>query len=719
MSNTNIATQIQLLKNDLSETLFLSYAERSNHLKTNSRPLLRSLFQLLQQETEALSVSQTTQLCDLLVDYLGFDHYIAIESSMCLYRLKSIKSDLNDLLEEKIDNLLELRSSKADDYKIIKIISQLFTFDVVLSSEIFNKKASFINLITNEVTLLSNEFNTINGESIKNLNILLNLFSNACVDEPSRSLIASMNFNIILKCLSSSAEELEQSKCYATTITIKLWRLIKSETLENNSSLLCLKNLLNIILASLSKNLESSVEGLSLLCTNIQIKQQIRTKHILDTLFILIKNKEHTRYGIISILSALTLPNRVTKLRQRSITTLKDANSIDCFDIDTNEKINVSKLTDDENQIQFVIEELIKRNFVSNYLMSIFKSLETSKGLIGECIKLMHNIIFPDVEKQKLEYSDNQSYKIEFIKESKQIVKLLTAYLIGTSQNIKYNHDSFIRFVINPGEIPEQDLEYRSIAIKALTSPKISININQIYGKDNEEFALSPVPFILEILIQHDIDLGTSSTPKETPFTSLKKQVFSSFDVYYALISLGALASLGYKRVKETIFTFGFDSIISLLSSNDQNIQFSALQLLHQISDLPLCMARLYNWETESDIYYQNFASICYLMLSENTDLQNLSLSLFYSSAVFDIIAVKLATNQLFCDNLSKIFEIADVEPELLYTAILVLSRILPFKNNVPNNQLHLFDKFQSLITKLSKEDGDLGECATQLLKYM
>lgn len=723
MAEVDISVKIQLLKDDLAAISSLGYNEKTEHLNQVSKPLIRTIFQLLSQEIEELPTNQITSLCDYLVHYLGLDHDIAIESLMCLYKLK-IEDNLHDILNDQIDNLLQLQSTKFESFKLIKIVSHLFTFDPVLSSEIFNKNALFINLVTNETTNLSNKFDDApNTEFINNLNYLLVLFSNACVDEISRSLIASMYFNVILKCLSSTKIELQQCKCYATTITIKLWRLIKPETLDNNSQLLSLNNLLEANLQSLEHSLTGSVEGLSLLCTNIMIKQKVRNEKILNILFDLLEEKEHLKYGIITILSLFTLPNRVMQIKQRSIMTLKDSNSISNIDIITNKRLNNSKVDDDENQINYVITELIKRKFISKKLTLIFKSLESSKGLVGECIKLMLNVIFPDSAYNNFQrdlYNDKEFQTLYTI-EIKQIIKLLTAYLIGTSQNIKYNQVSFIKFNIESMEFPEEELAIRSIAIKALTSPNISVHIKKIYKDDDEysqEFATSPLPFIMEILVQHVIDLGISVESKKTPFTSLKRQLFTNFDVYYAITSLGALASLGYKKVKEIIFMFSFDSIIDLLSSDDWKIQFSCLQLLNQISDVPLCLAKIFNWENEENSKYQNFAILCYLILSEKPEIQKLALSFFYSCSRFDIISSKLATSDLFCKNLSKLISISNLEQNLQYYAILILSIILPLKESEPDNKLDVFKDNKSLIVELSDEDNEVGEVASAVLAY-
>lgn len=713
---SELPNQIQLLKDDLAEISILSLNEKKIHLEVASKPLLRMIFQSLSQISNEIPDNETSNLAGFLVEYLDLDNYISVEASMCLYRLQTKNANMNTFLEEKIDNLIDLQSSKFDKYQIFKILSQLFTFDSELSSAIFTKKASFITLLTNEVTLISNDFNQLNPESIRQLNTLLVLFSHACVEEISRSTIASMYINLILKCLALSTDAtVAQSKCYAATVSVKLWKMIKPEVLENNSELLSLSNLLDINLTSLFKGLETSVECLSLLCTNVQIRQKVRNEKVLDTLFELIKDKEHTKYGIIAILSLLTLPNRLFKVQQQSITMLKDSSSINSIDINTNQKMNASKLEDNAQSIQLVVKEIVKRKFVSEYLVAIFKSMESSKGLIGECIRLMYNVIFPDIdvtENGSDIKKDEESHKV-YIKEMTQILKLLTAYLIGTSQNMKYNHNTFNKIVDDTVEMSEADLEMRSIAIKALSSPEISANVEEIFDEDKEEFALSLVPFILEILVQHDIDLGSAHESKVTPFKSLKKQIFSSFDVYYAFISLAAIASLGYEKVKQSVFTLGFDSIMNALNNNNDKLQFAALQLLNEICDLSLCIAKFFNWENEKHDYYQNFSILCYLALSTNYDSQCLALQIFYTVSCFEIVAEKLAASELFCSHLNKILQTQATDDALTYYALLVLGNIIPLKKVVSNNYLHIFDESKDIILKhVSSSNEQISDCA-------
>lgn len=246
MSQLNISNIVQLLRDDLSKVSSLSFELRSDHLQKVSKPLLKTLFQTLSKDIK-IEDAQQTSLCDCLLEYMGYDRYTAVEATMCLFRLRDLSENLTSKLGDKVDALLDLQSSKADRYKIVKILSQLFTFDPILASEIFNKNAAFANLLANEVTLLSNEFESPSSETWKHLNNILMLFSNACVDEISRSLIASMYINLLLKCLRLDENDSHlQIKCYATTITVKMWRMIKPDILANNSQLLSLDSLSEI-----------------------------------------------------------------------------------------------------------------------------------------------------------------------------------------------------------------------------------------------------------------------------------------------------------------------------------------------------------------------------------------------------------------------------------------------------------------------------------------
>lgn len=716
MATTDIATYIQLLKSDLALLKSIALDERSSHIENKSKPLLRSIFGSLGHEDKSLASANASKLCEYLIEYLNINYDIAVESTMCLYRLKNLTDKFNEMLEDKIDNLLQLESSKYDRYKIIKIVSHLFTFDSTLCSEIFVKKAAFLNMLTNECTLLTNSFDSLTQESIKNWNYILVLFSNACVDEPSRSMIASMYINILLNTLSlPSDNKYGQSKCYASTITIKLWRMIKPEIIEDNISILSLSNLLQITLSSIEKGFETSVEALSLLSTNIQVKQQLRNKKTLDLLLKLIKNKDHTKFGIISVLSFITKPKRLLIIEQRSSVSIKDSNSIENLDIHTNEKIDAKKMDDYMKGITFVCNELFQREFITNNLVSIFKSLKSSKGLIGECLRLMLNLVFQDIETNYT--TDKELYLVE-IKETVQIIKLITAYLIGTSQNIKYSHEHFVEFVNPALEIPEQDLEYRSIAIKALTSPFISENVEKIYS--GEEMALSSIPFILEILIQYDIDTGVALKTKLTPFTSLKKQVFTKFDVYYGYVSLSAICSLEFEQVKKSVFTLGFDSISNTIREPDERLQHGALQLLNEICDFPMCIAKFFNWENTSDDYYKNFELLCYLIHANNYDSQCLILQIFYSVSRFGIVAEKMVQNELFCKKLNDVFQSEDSDDALIFYALLVLTNILPLKTAISPNYLSRLDSSKSIILKhVTSPNDQVREASTIVAKYL
>lgn len=697
------------LKSDLAQIVSLSYNDRKNHLEHISKQLLKSTYKVLSQEKISVTSTQSSQLGGYFLEYLSFNNSISVDSLMCLFRLKSLNSNLNSLLENEIDNLIDISNSKSDIFKIIKILEQLFMFDSNLASAIFTRKTSFINALTNEITLLSNDINKLNSETTKNLNTILVLFSNACVEETSRSMIASMYINLILKCL--LMPKISQSKCYASTIAIKSWRMIKPETLSHNAELLSLDNLSKIIIDSLHENFKTSVEGLSLLCTNIQIKNKVRNEKVLTTLLALINHKEHT-YGIILILTLITLPNRTLAYQQRSISSLKDSNSISNIDIFTN--IPNKKEKDDLTKIQYVIHELIKKNLITEKLVPIFKSIESSKGLIGQSIKLMYNIVFPDIDVSNSSNTLSDLYILQI----KQIIKLLTAYLIGNSQSIKYNQKNFISYTDDKQELSDQDLEIRSIAIKSLCSPEISSNIEKIYSNNDEEFALSPIPFILEIIVQHDIDTGISVETKHTPFSSIKKQIFSNFDVYYAFVSLAAITSLSYSKSKQYIFTLGFDSIINSLTSSDDKIQFSSLQLLNELSDMPLCIAKFFNWEKTTDNYYQNFTVLCHLLQSNNYDSQCLVVQIFYNVSRYEIVIEKLCQSELFCSNLDKIFQNQDSEDALIYYALLLLSQIIPFKNSSDN--MKIFEHSKNIIAAHTKSKNEQIKTVSNLIiKYL
>lgn len=721
MLQLDIPLFVAKLKEDLKQLSSLSYENRREHLYASSKPLLLSLFQECGRETESIVDSDTQLLTELLIEYLNYDDSISIDALMTLYKLNDLNPNLSSILEEKIDNLIDLSSDKAEKYKIFKIISQLFPFDAVLCSQFFTKKPNFVSLLTNEITLETNQLATLTSESIKNLNTLLVLLSNSCIEESSRAATASMHITLLIKCLSLPDEQVYlQSKCYAATTTIKLWRMIDSQILNNHLELLCLNNLFKIIINSVKNKLNTSIEGLSLLCTNVQIRKKARDDEVINDLFDLVGGKEHTTFGILSVLTLLSTSNRLFEIQQKSVVALKDSNSISKIDIFTNEKLSSSEQQDDVSQIKKLIKTLIERKIFTENIKHILKSLETSKGLLGQCLKLIYNVVFPDIdlsENSENELKDENYAKL-YYGEIKQIVSLLTSYLIGTSQHMKYNHETFITYDDGFQQFTENDLEYRSIAIEALCGPTISNHVEEIYGKTDVEFALSPIPFILEILVQHDIDTGISLGVKQTPFSNLKSQIFSRFHVYYAFVALAALASLQIQHVETSVFTLGFDSIINALNSGDDKLQFSALQLLNEICDIPLCIAKFFNWEKESDDYYKNFTILAHLIQCTNYDSQCLALQFFFTVSRFEIVAEKLCKNELFCSNLNKIFQNQDSDDALIYYALLVLTNLFELKGEVYSDTfLQLFDESKVIIQNhQNSENPQIKEVAMKLV---
>ncbi|GMM43456.1 hypothetical protein DAPK24_000310 [Pichia kluyveri] len=728
MSQLELEEYANLLKEDLVSIGKLNTVEKSIHLREISKPLLHKLFQVLGNgdgEDEDNNVDVST-ICHYLMEYLVFDDDLSVEATMGLYRIKQFNKSFNIAITENINNLIDLQETKYEKYKIFIILTNIFTIDSFLASEIFTKNQSFISLLTNEITFINDEIESLNNlQSIKNINKLLKLFSNACIDEMSRSIIATVYINLIIKCLrlSNNIENHLQTKCYAATITIKLWRLIKPEVLEDNSTLLSLNNLLEIILLSIKLELFTSIEGLSLLVTNIQIRGKIRNNdELLNKLFKLLNNHHHTTYGIISILSFLTIPNRILKIQQSSMMNLKDSNSISNYDIYTNAKINNSKKFDDINDITLLIDKLVKIKFFSQNMVKIFKSIESSKGLIGECLKLMNNVIFPDIvinENETIE-NINQNYIVEI----KQIIKLLTTYLIGTSQNIKYNHKTFIHLTDETNQLSEKDLEYRLLAIKSLSSPKISEMVNLLFDDENkdEEITLSIALFLLEIIVQADIDNGTALTDIKTPFSNLKKngQIFTSFDIYYAYIGLSAICSLNFNKINETVFLFGFKSIINMITSDNDKLQFSSLKLLNEICLLPLCIAKLFNWSSmnNNDENFQNFKILNYLINSNNIDSQICVLQIFAKVSNYSIVSEKLISNEKFCNNLNDVLVNQYQLDELIYYSLDILSNL--FQSNSSTSYLSVFKNSKNSILQFQKSDNEqIRESVNSITKYL
>lgn len=674
MSDTALTNIIQQLKDDLNLLKTLPFDKQHNHLLSVSKPLLNTLFQSLSN----VNIAIIPTLSEYIIQYLTFDDSISIEALACLYQIQNKFSNLNQILIDKVDDLLQLQDSKFDKYNIIKIVSHLFTFDPLLSSQIFTQNAQFFNIITNECTLLSNSFPNLNSESIKYLNILLNLFSNSCIDEPSKSMISSMYINILLNTLSlDDSSNYGQSKCYAAVILIKLWRMIQPDILNTNSSLLSLNNLFQISIKSVQKNYIGSIEALSLLSTNIQIRQHLRNEELINILIQLLNDTNSTKFGILSILSSIVTPKRIQKLLTKSTITIKDSNSIAYFDINTNEKLDPKLIDDDDvNTIKSCCNQLYQNQLITTHIVPIFKSSESSQKLIGECIYLMYYLLFPDIDQT---FVPDDKLKI---KESTMMVKLIVGYLLSTSQNIKYTGTSFVQLVDPAKQFTDEQLQYRSVAIKALSSPFISENVSNLYTQGLEK---AVIPFILEMIVQHDIDIGVASETKQTPFTKLKKQIFTNFDVYYGYVGLAALASTFKENTQDIIFTLGFESISNTIRETDEMLQNAALQLLNEISDYPLCIAKFFNWENENHEYYKNFELLCYLMHARNHDSQSLVLQIFCVFSNFQLVTEKLIESELFCEKLNQVFNSNSTDTELMYFATIIIGNILTTRGSLPS----------------------------------
>lgn len=512
---------------------------------------------------------------------------------------ESVDPALIGAIEEQCD-LCETRPQR---YDVIEMVSDLYPVAGGACKQLFTKDEIFVPLLSNEITfLLGSNDSQLLFDDAHNVRVMLGLFSNSCIDQPSRIIIAKMYLGLLIKVLKLQKIPLQ---CLAATVTGKIYKSIPKETLKQEPELLSLEHLSEVLILGLVQGdddpplLESSIEGLAFLSLNVSVKQRLRN----DDNFVncLLEPHKDVAYGVLSIIYNLTSYNKVVSKRQQTLESLKSYAGG-----------QVQK--DDDEQVAKFVKDLLAKGVVEK-ISTILKSTN-SERIQSTAVNVVSNLV------------TRKEHRSAVVNDGG--LHILLTYLTNSSSGLKYSPESFVSGTV-------VDPETRFVAIRALSKIVMSTDPSNL-----KVDPITTVPFLLEVAVQYD------GTP--TPLAGLE---IENADCFEALIALVNVSSLNNPKIKELTIKLAWKTILDLTVSSDRQIQRADLELISNLIASPLCMAKFFNWEVPSN--RQNFTRLCQLLTLQDEQSQLAVLNIFANCSDYKPLAQLLSGSELFKEKLATI----------------------------------------------------------------
>ncbi|KAH3668155.1 hypothetical protein OGAPHI_001909 [Ogataea philodendri] len=522
---------------------------------------------------------------------------------------------------------------------LLKILAHSFTIAPTICHQLFLQNKTLIGYITADIT------DIINGSAQDSKYLdLLNLFSAACIDELCRAPIADQYMVALIRALERPNLRVSST---AALVVLKVWNNVKKETFNDHKTL-SLSDLETVLTKALDENIANGIEGLAFLSLNYR---SMRDNHQLISK--LMTHLESDPYGVVSVLANLT---NIPKKDQ--VSQLK----------------NMHKKPDDEAQLVRFIEYLVDSQKIGK--ITGLKSVSTR--VQEKVIELIYNISTVKQARPKLAQQGGYHTVITF--------------LVNSSQNIDYKDKLHIKKPIdNPA--------LRLMAINTLANILVSSNPNALFTKSE---IVTPVPFLLEPVIQYDIELNGTKT--ESPLSQVE---IDPPELFNALIALINISSVDGMDVKLLTVKLGWPAIGNLMLSANVQIRRSVLELLANLIMTPLCMEKFFNWSSEKDENFKNFQTLIRLMDLEDGQSQLAVLNILANSSDFDLIATMLSTSNLFIDHLFELIANTDDSDKLL-RGFYILQNLA----NLPDHQLVAEAatkyKLKAVVANIFRTVGDL-----------
>ncbi|KAG7721318.1 hypothetical protein KL949_001050 [Ogataea haglerorum] len=514
---------------------------------------------------------------------LGFLQYDKLNSIVLANLIKLQAKGGKDYNERLVDSLEDL-IELSPRQQVLKVLTRLFTIAPAICHQLFMENQTLVSYITRETTDLIND--TIPKSRFASL---LDLFSAACVDELCRVPIADQYSVVPIRALESADLHV---RALGALVILKIWNNLKKETFKDRPSL-SLSNLEKVLSEALEQNDSSAVEGLAYL--------SLHSKSMRDNHFLLEKLTEYLDsepYGVVCVLANLTWVAKKDQLSQ-----LK----------------NINKEPDNEKQLRLFFKYLLDSGTVGK--VTGLKSV--SSRVQEKAIELLYNI------------STDRSCRPQLAQQGG--VGTVVTYLVKSSQNIDYKNGISI-------SEPVENQELRLTAINTLANILSSSNPTAVFTRSE---LVTPVPFLLEPLIQYDIEINGTNTA--SPLSRLEIDNAELFTSLVALINLSSVDDIDVKLVPVKL---GWPAIGNLMLSANVQIRRCILELLANLIVTPLCMEKFFNWSSEKDDNHRNFKILVQLVDLDDRASQLAVLNILANSSDFELVAVVLQKSEMFLDRL-------------------------------------------------------------------
>ncbi|GMG19739.1 unnamed protein product [Ambrosiozyma monospora] len=694
----SITELISSIKADISTLQKeLEPAKQSTCLITSSTPLLTALLTSLNpneiklQNTDSKTKTKTNTkngvgsndnitedelapLISYLLQYMTYEETasLALATIIELQQTPGLSpSEITKLIKDQLEDLISVSETRKERQQLFIVLINLFPIQIELCSDLLLHDSAFLKLFTNEITLLLGLNQPTLRLNFAHLDTVLSLMSTSCLDDQCRKVIAENYIGLLTRFLDldGSKHDLLAIQCLSSSILIKVWKHIKKDTFKKHVSLLTLDNLTEILINGVigfdkskddHKLLSDSIEGLAFLSLNVRIKKKLRN----DDNFVSCLVGEATlqdpkiTYGVLCIITNLTTYNKVLSKEQESIQYLKDHATLSNVNKETGERSKPEKDNDDE--ITEFIHRLLTQDKILSKIGKTINSMSPSKGILAQAIRNIHNLAYKPSE------------RAEVVKQGG--LTFVLTYLANKSEGVSYTAENGIKVTS-----PVDDLETRYFAIKTLTRILLNSNPNLLFGKKFD--SVTPVPFLLEVVVQYDIEVHGTKYSSETPLSGLGDDGIETIDCFEALVALINLSSVDNETIKNLIVKLGWTALHNMMLSENVQIQRYVLELISNLIFSPLCSEKFFNWDDSNSENYKNFKTLCQMMPLNDLQAQLAVLNIFANCSEFEFVANKLADSELFVDNLEELFDEQPDNDEVMLRACYTLSNLCHLKD--------------------------------------
>ncbi|RCK67173.1 SWI5-dependent HO expression protein 4 [Candida viswanathii] len=417
----------------------------------------------------------------------------------------------------------------------------------------------------------------------------------------------------------------------------KLWKVVQFEKKQTEITTESLAEVLVDYVKNPennSKYVELAVEGLMYLSLYWQVRDLMRMDVLLIEV-LLTKLEEtsinsghmHTslQYGLLSIFSTLTKlkdindreSNMNTKKQLRNVATPKNGSDSDQEDQEAIKLFNRELLNDDK-----IISKIST--------LKSYKSTASSNNSLNEVIKIIYHLS-----------SDQQkSTRVELVKQG--ALNIVLNYLISFSEITKKDH---LVYAV-PNTEDANVMECRVLAIRSLARMLIAVDPKTSFTKYDVHTA---IPFLKELL-GPDITQYQSESPLSSNTSYLNDMTL--LDRFESLLALTNIAATATPELKQFLIQQFFENYLDnmIVSSEDAKIQQASWELIANLINEPLMLAKFFNLEVKANA--KRLDLLVKLLNSTNEGLQVVIAGLLANATDFDMIAEVLVSSQKVFDEL-------------------------------------------------------------------